>query len=654
MESCSSRSAALIVGCLVAWTLSGCEARIGGEGGAASSASCAPGACSGHGACSSPLGVPTCACDPGYEEQGLSCVARDPCAGVECSGHGTCESPLGAARCSCVEDYRPVGVSCVPVTTPTCTPPSWVGEVRHRWQPRLGGVAWVPSQGFWQEAAPHLAEYPRPVLIDMKQNKSGFGYRFDLDTWSPDEQHMQENWFSWDGLDRPASPEDIMRISLDEAPGHVEFVLHLPMPRYPVEHIVYQNAEDGTGYTWQTPEFYGALVQYLFGAAGPASQWGSLDRAYEFSSMPADFNWANLRARRGRVEPYPVVAVILGQEPYYIEGWGEDGAAYAERAEAYRRQIRARGVDVELGFHVRDSGPGSDPERTWFSRMDLSYDDYSFIDLHHYYTDSTKPLAYRRFFPVSLCPGDAALGIPAGCQNWWMDRGDWNTDYTRFLWIVPDTRFAITEFGYGDPDRFELGFGEHGIAITSSFAWNDMGAGMHWATWLAEGMRTNTTWDSSWVLAEKGWSHAQFHIIDGYVTRTPGYYVYQMAQAFHGYDYLDNTLETTLADVGDGVKYPLFVVRVFQDPETGKLHLFALNLGETPAAAVQLDVGGCTVSEWKQLRAASFDDQNPLYDWEHPGAWHPETIVTRDVATLPAPGEPVAVPPVSINHIVLE
>src|SRR5574340_365802 len=56
-----------------------------------------------------------------------------------------------------------------------------------------------------------------------------------------------------------------------------------------------QNALALARYTWQTPQFYAAMVQYLTGAADAQSVWQALPTTLDFSSQPASFNWANLR-----------------------------------------------------------------------------------------------------------------------------------------------------------------------------------------------------------------------------------------------------------------------------------------------------------------------------------------------------------------------
>ncbi len=520
------------------------------------------------------------------------------------------------------------------------TLPSWVGSVLHNWKPRLGGVYWLNSRSVVKQAAPYFSQSPRPVLVDIKSDVTGFGYRFDLNSWDPHED--SHSWFLWDGTDAgtPASPEDAFNIF--GATSNAEFILNIPIPRT----LTNNPTGDGFGYTWQTPEFYAAMAQYFFGTAGPQSGWQNLSTTLDFFSQPASFNWADLRARRGHVNPYPVVALIVGEEPYNLEGF-PDGASYGSQAEKFRAAIRNRGVNVPLGLHVRDMGivDDSDPAK-WFWPMmsSVTASDFSFIDLEHYYQFSSVLEDYKRTFPVSI--------NPSGFQGWWLSKSAWKSDYTKNLWIVEDTRHALRDFGgtgVGDPNRWQLGFSEHGIQVSSQFMYNDMFSAMHWAGWLAESMRQNIAWDSGWTLLGEGFATADLQVRNGYVTRTPMFYVYQMAQEFHGYDYLDNTyasvMGSTTDNLGRAVQFPWAIVRVLRDPATGNIHLFVVNQSLTDTATLS-GFEKWNVISWKQLQGASYSDSNPL---GVPGA---EPIQTQAVA-LPAAGASLVIAPVSVNHIVL-
>jgi hypothetical protein len=523
------------------------------------------------------------------------------------------------------------------------TLPNWVGPTAtHNWKPRLGGVYWLDSRAVVKAAAPSLAQSSRPVLVDIKSDATGFGYRFDLNTW--DSQSAIHSYYSWDGTDAgtPASPEDAMQIF--GATGNAEFILNLPTPLNLTGTPTSNWGYDGYGYTWQTPAFYAAMVQYLFGAAGPQSEWQNLPTTMDFFSTAASFNWADLRARRGHANPYPVVAVIIGEEPYNIEGT-PTGALYGPQAEKFRVAIRNRGMTLPLGLHVHDGGYVDNPTGGWFWPMmsSVTASDFSFLDLEHYYQFSSVQEDFKRAFPVSINPNAA----------YWMPQSQWKSDYRKFLWIVEDTRNAIrddnTVLGLGDPSRWNLGWTEHGIQIASQFEYNDMFSAMHWAGWLAESMRQNVAFDSGWTLLAEGFSHAQIQVRNGYVTRTPAFFAYQMAQEFYGLDYLTNSftspMGSTIDNQANAVQYPWTVVRTFRDPANGNIHLFIVNQSTNSSATIT-GFENWNVTGWKQLSGASYAANNPL------GVAGPEPIQTVSVA-LPTLGQSLVIPPISVNHIIL-
>lgn len=523
--------------------------------------------------------------------------------------------------------------------------PNWVGSTAtHNWQPRLGGVYWLDSRAVVKQAAPYLAQDSRPVLVDIKSDGVGFGYRFDLNTW--DSQSSIHSYYPWDGTDSgtPASPEDAMQIF--GATSNAEFILNIPIPLHLTNSPSSNWGYDGYGYTWQTPEFYAAMVQYLFGTAGPQSEWQNLPTTMDFFSTSSSFNWADLRARRGHVDPYPVVAVIIGEEPYNLEGT-PTGALYGPQAEKFRVAIRNRGYTGSLGLHVHDMGIVDDPSGGWFypTMANVTASDFSYIDLEHYYQFSSVPEDFKRTFPVTVNPN--------GFQGWWISQSQWKSDYTKYLWIVQDTRNAIRDDntipGLGDSSRWKLGFSEHGIQVTSAFTYNDMFSAMQWANWLAESMRQNISWDSGWTLLAEGFSHGQIQVRDGYVTRTPMFFVYQMAQEFYGYDYLTNSyvspMGATVDNQGNSVQFPWTTVRTFRDPATGNIHLWVVNQSTNSTATIT-GFENWNVIGWKQLSGASYAANNPL------GVPGPEPIQPVSV-TLPALGQSLVISPISVNHIIL-
>ncbi|MDC3954859.1 hypothetical protein [Polyangium jinanense] len=65
--------------------------------------------------CSAPNGMPVCGCDPGYHDEGGTCVVDEVCAPASCSGHGTCSDADGIVVCTCDAGY--VGDACADCDT---------------------------------------------------------------------------------------------------------------------------------------------------------------------------------------------------------------------------------------------------------------------------------------------------------------------------------------------------------------------------------------------------------------------------------------------------------------------------------------------------------------------------------------------------------
>jgi hypothetical protein len=537
-------------------------------------------------------------------------------------------------------------------------PPSWVGPAGPKWNGEIGGGLWYQEAQVITNIAPVAAEYPRPLLVGLRSDVAENGFRFDLNSFDS----SAETFSYWP--DR-ASHEFNLQTFLNV--GNVRFIWSMPVPDH-YSPTPYSVQKTGAAYPWQTPEYYAAYLQYLIAPATmSAAEYNQLDLGYNFFADPkfnnpdpkseraVKNNWANLRARRGHPEPYPIEAIILGIEPYGdAQEVLPDGARYGAIAERFRKAIRDRGgplAKIPLGLHVPAGGAVSDFQRTWFKPMldSVTHTNFSYLDLYHHYRFGQPTNELNRIYPTLVHAGSSNAASP-GWQNWWDPQSTWVSDFSRYLWIYEDTRNALKLYGE-NPARWKIGCAEHGMTITSRFSGNDMGAAIHWALWLAEIMRYNADWDMNWVLAEQGYAHAQIQFRDKYVTRTPGHYAYKMAAEFIGLNYCTNNFQSPSTSTGtmpEGGNYKSadVVVRVFKNSTNGNYDLFVINKHETRPAAIT-GWENWNVVNWTELHATNFLAQNPIGN-----PWAPETIKTVSNFSH-KPGEPLNIDPISVNHIEL-
>lgn len=535
------------------------------------------------------------------------------------------------------------------------TVPSWVGKKTHTWESRIGGGIWYQAQNIIQKLIPILKEYSKPVLLGLRSDVKQEGYRFDLDTWAPN----AEGYSYWP--DR-CSAECVMK-TLEGA--NAEFMWSMPTPNKFSTDPYKKGGPAGMAYPWQTAEYYAAYLQYMLGSASHAAPKIIKQRAIPFftdatctkinerSEELVGNNWANLRAKRGRLAPYPIKAVILGIEPYgdaqeAMKVYGADsGRLYGETVMRFRKAIRARGIKIPLGLNIAGFYPMSDFQRPWFKPLfDVLGEfasDFSYLDMDHLYHFGVPSNEQNRIFPT--------MESAAGWQNHWIPKTEWKADYTKRLWMWEDVRVALRQIGE-DPNRWKLGCSEHGMAPTSQFTGNDMGAGIHWGLWLAECMRCNVQWDMNWVFVDLGFSHAQIQVRDGKVTRTPGHYVYKLAQQLIGLDHHDNWFKspTVATGIDNGAAYtsPDLLVRVFRDPGNQAWRLFVINKHPTNAAVIT-GWEKWIVSSWRILKANSFEAMNPLGNHNPLDPWHPETVKTFENPHVH--GQALTIPAISVNMI---
>lgn len=472
-----------------------------------------------------------------------------------------------------------------------------LGKPRHVWNPLLGGVLWIASRENARKLSEALLWFPDPVLLTLKHQANGFGYRFDLDTW--EKNTIEYGYYAHDGTDAQTTTNLDDQFQIFGRPN-VRFILYIPVP--------HDSLQLGSGrFEWQLPEFYAAELQYLFGSASDKARYEGLPLSLDFfdTSIPRDFNWANLRARRGHPAPYRADAIVFGEEPYHIEGWSAgDGAGFGKRVNEYLAAMRSRGVTLPYGVHASQLTP---TDRSWLKPLMTTLpaaDPPSYLDLYHHYSFVTGE-DWLRAFPVSE--------RTEGFTNWWIPKANWRADYTRFLWIIEDSKLAFTDIGI-PVEKLKLGFGEHGITISSPFRYNDMMGAIHYANWLGEIMRYDTDFDATWVLLGEGFSTALVQLRGGVLTKTPAFFAYEMAHKFKGLGYRETTTNAPYGNItnpeGQPVRYPYVIVRAFDAPD-GALALFVINQHPTLPARLT-GIEDWRIASWEELSGAVFSSGNEL------------------------------------------
>lgn len=545
------------------------------------------------------------------------------------------------------------------------TKPSWVGEKTHTWNAQIGGGSWYQAENILKRVAEEVMdEYPRPVLVGLREDVRS-PYRFYDDSWDP-QAPTHNDW-----PDRCATEHTLKIFEKHNS----EFIWSMPTPNKFAANPWLDSVPKGSASLWQTPDYYSAYYQYLCGRAQPTQVKKMKKTAYPFftdascktinkeSELAVSRNWANLRAKRGHFAPYPIQSVILGIEPYgdaqetMQVNKVDSGKLYGETVLKFLNAFRARQMFIRpLGLNIAGFFPMTDFSRSWFKQLfDVLGKDrskFSILDLHHLYQNGLASGFFNRTYPglINTTPIGGAVQSP-GWQNYWVPKSQWpeGVDYSDYMWMWNDARAALRMIGE-NPDRWKIGCSEHGMAVKSPFSGNDLGGAIHWGLWLGKCMLYNVQWDMNWVLSDMGYSHAQIQVKDGHLTRTPGHYVYKLAQQFIGLEHLSNAFQSPTVTPGttkEGGTYisPDVVVRTFKQPGKEIYSLFVINQGTTPATITGWEKW--MVPKWRILKADSFDEMNPIGN-----PWHEETVKTFGRTNVQ--GTSLVIPPISVNLIELQ
>lgn len=282
---------------------------------------------------------------------------------------------------------------------------------------------------------------------------------------------------------------------------NVPLIVQIPLPRRPI-------------FAWSTPEYWTGLVRYLVE-----------DREGE---------WGKLRAARGRLNPYPLPMVEIGNEPYF-NGWRGAWAEYRQAAQEYTDLIKTFNPAIQVGWShdkahpdglIRghaNIGPGPD----WIA----AYHDYPGDN----YWKKKKPLGWP---------------VESWAAIWWADgnvykdylgrKGNWGPDEEmgRFLYW-PDQIRRVWE-KYGDTNAppivpteynglFAPGRSEGGWMMEACSIAGALGA------FAEQGVQMACKWVFS-TIDGRGIGLVVTHDTKPYVELPPHFYVYKLWRVMARYD----------------------------------------------------------------------------------------------------------------------
>ena len=159
----------------------------------------------------------------------------------------------------------------------------------------------------------------------------------------------------------PGDPRDfICAVHFDSSATNVDDFLYYAEKAGSVPVVQTVLFPPDTGRDHLTPQFSADLVEYVNGEADP--DYAVRARQLDFTHNTPSDNWANLRAARGRVEPYNVRYFTMGNEPYWAENWPKDNPALYAQA-SYQHALKMKEVDpsIKIGVFMYD-GPNWDRE----------------------------------------------------------------------------------------------------------------------------------------------------------------------------------------------------------------------------------------------------------------------------------------------------
>ncbi|MFA5146889.1 MAG: Ig-like domain-containing protein [Candidatus Omnitrophota bacterium] len=436
----------------------------------------------------------------------------------------------------------------------------------------------------------------------------------------------------------------------------------------------YVENTDATGWDWQTMQYYVDMVEYLDGVADP--DYAEKVKTLDWTHSTPDDNWANLRAARGRVEPYNQIYFEFGNEPYYAGGWRWTDAAtgqyvtdldgYGNEFVAFATKVHAINGNIKLGIHTMSGGSNND----WFDKLlPIAHDHIGFISIFHYY------LFYHDSVQGLVPPIEHWLGIPVGENNTWRyylgnNRREWvqapfgksnpveGADHSIYLPYY--ARFKIDQHLSDRPDHasIPLAITEYGYFGNAGYGEeNWIGTAIHRASWIENNIKSGVAIGNSWSsLASQRFGHGIISLHnnpEGGIEITPSYYLFRMMADHLGTRLLKSDMLSTITPYwwqrdpakdqpGQGFDIPYVTSWASIDAEKKKIYITFINRSQVYPANISVKLHGIVPSDTVKvfmLNGNSIGDDNEItnegsrYTWWLPASDsndNPNNIVTKE------------------------
>ena len=412
-------------------------------------------------------------------------------------------------------------------------------------------------------------------------------------------------------------------------------------------HPDHKENRSGSAFDFQTQQFFLDQVEYLVGTADADYQAAvaSLDWDHQ---TPTD-NWANLRAARGRLEPYDITYFEIGNEPYFGGRWRDDLSDYGQVFLDYSRGIKTIHPSAKVGHHSFKSAPDN-----WLDTLlPITKEEVDFISIFHDYPFQTE------------APIEHWLGIPVGDNNRWRfwvgNKGSWikapygnmnDQEGDRFFFTPFIVRHMLEKHVPERAAAIELLTTEYGHFLAPGKGEDNwLGSAINRASFIGANIASGVDMAQVWSLASSG-GFAMGLVVDkeDFIEKPPHYQVFKLWANHFGTHLVPASVETPLKpfrfldkqQTGNGFDIPYFSAWASLNAERDKLFVVFINRHQQDAVDVDFALNHFELSDRARtfmINGDDIGDDNEIGNigerltWFLPagdGSDDPENIVIRE------------------------